>query len=195
VNRERLYYFNDTPTIVVSLPFCIKCGQEIPAGDSFCSNCGAPATPVAAAPSVESVLFTTEAYKGIFNPSRHLLFFTDRRLIVAPLPGGELGTSPSLVYNVLADLAQKAGDMKIKQLRQKGIEELLSDKKNRAIPYVEMTSIEVKGSMLGGGQININRAAGSEKFDVRVDFDRRFRIDDFERLLKPVLGDRLTVKR
>lgn len=146
-------------------------------------------------PSVELVLFTTEAYKGIFNPSRHLLLFTDRRLIVAPLPGGGLGTSPSIVANVLDDLAQKAGDMKIKQLREKGIEELLSDKKNRAIPYGEMTSIEVKGSMLGGGRININRVGGSEKFDVRVDFDRRFRIDDFERLLKPVLGDRLTVKR
>jgi len=172
------------------MPFCIKCGQEISAGDSFCSSCGAPATPVAAAPPVESVLFTTEAYKGTFSPSRHLLFFTDRRLIVAPLPGGGLGTSPSLVYNVLADLAQKAGDMKIKQLREKGIEELLSDKKNYAIPYGETTSIEVKCNILGGGWITINRVAGSEKFTV----DIKKRIGDFERLLRPVLGDRLIVK-
>jgi len=175
---------------VVSLPFCIKCGQEIPAGDSFCSNCGAPATPVAADPSVESVLFTTEAYKGIFNPSRHLLFFTDRRLIVAPLPGSGLGTSPSIVANVLDGLAQKAGDVKIKQLREKGIEELLVDKKNRAIPYEETTSIEVKCNILGGGWITINKVAGSEKFTVGI----KKRIGDFERLLRPVLGDKLIVK-
>jgi hypothetical protein len=170
-----------------SMSFCTKCGHEIPAGATFCSNCGRPVTLVAAAPPAESTLFATEGYKsGMFGQSRHLLFFTDRRLIVAPVPGG--GTSP----NVLAGLAQKAGDAKTRQLREKKIEELLLDKKNYAIPYGEMTRIEVTKTRLGGGFINISWVGGTEKFIGGAEIKKS--IDDFERLLKPVLGDRLTVK-
>jgi len=173
------------------MPFCTKCGREIPAGATLCSNCGTPVAPTGAAPPVESVLFTTQAYKGTISPSRYLIFFTDRRLIVAPVPGGG-GPSGSLVYNVLSGLAQKAGDMKIKELREKGVEELLLDKENRAIPYREMTSVEVATARLGpSGWINIKRVAGTERFSV----DIKKRLDDFERPLRPVLGDRLTVKR
>ena len=82
--------------------------------------------------------------------------------------------------------------MKIKELREKGIEELLLDKDNYAIPYGEMTSVEVAMARLGpSGWINIKRVAGTERFGV----DIKKRIDDFERLLRPVLGDRLIVKR
>jgi len=66
------------------LPFCIKCGSEVPAGAAFCPICGAPVTPAAAAPAVESALFTIDGIKGL---SRHLLVFTDRRLIVALIGG------------------------------------------------------------------------------------------------------------
>ena len=34
------------------LPFCIKCGQEVPVGATFCPNCGAQVTP-SVAPTVE----------------------------------------------------------------------------------------------------------------------------------------------
>jgi hypothetical protein len=174
------------------VPFCVKCSREISVGATFCPYCGTPATPVVTAPHVESALFTIEAYKGTFNPSRHLLFFTDRRLIVASVPGGSPGTSPSLLYNVLAGLAQKAGNEKIKQLREKEMEELLLDKKNYAIPYGEMTSIEVTTYRFGpSGWINIKRVAGTERFNAAI----KKRIDDFERLLRPVLGDQLIVKR
>jgi len=173
------------------MPFCTKCGREIPAGATLCSNCGAPVTPANAAPPVESVLFTTQASKGAISPSRHLLFFTDRRLIVAPVPTG-VGPSPSIVANVLSSLVQKAGDKKIKELREKGIEELLLDKDNYAIPYGEVTSVKVAMARLGpSGWINIKRVASSERFSV----DIKKRIDDFQRLLRPVLGDRLIVKR
>ena len=32
------------------MPFCIKCGHELPDGASFCPNCGAPVAPAIAAP-------------------------------------------------------------------------------------------------------------------------------------------------
>jgi len=96
------------------------------------------------------------------------------------------------VANVLSSLVQKAGDKKIKELREKGIEELLLDKDNYAIPYGEVTSVKVAMARLGpSGWINIKRVASSERFSV----DIKKRIDDFQRLLRPVLGDRLIVKR
>jgi len=81
---------------------------------------------------------------------------------------------------------------KIKKMKEKEIEELLSDKKTFTIPYGEVSNIEVaKGGMLKGGSIKVNRTAGKpEKFNV----DIKKRIDDFERLLKPIFGERLTVK-
>jgi hypothetical protein len=177
-----------------SMPFCTKCGGEIPTGATCCPNCGTPATPVATAPPAESTLFTTEGYKsGILGQSRHLLFFTDRRLIVAPVPGGGGGMSPSIAANVLAGLAQKAGDAKIKQLEEKRIGELLLDKRNYAIPYEEMTRIEVTKNWLGGGFINISGVRGTERFISGSEIKKR--TDDFERLLRPVLGDRLIVRK
>lgn len=166
------------------MPFCIKCGDEIPAGAAFCPSCGAPVTVVVVAPSVESALFTIDGQKGL---SRHLLVFTDRRLIVA-LVGG--GATRLLTAGVLR-MAYEGS--KIKKMKQKDIEELMSDKKTYAIPYDEISSIEVaKGGRLKAGSIKVNRTVGKpEKFNI----DIKKRIDDFERLMKPVFGERLVVKR
>lgn len=166
------------------MPFCIKCGHEISAEAAFCPSCGAPVTVVVAAPTVESALFAIDGQKGL---SRHLLVFTDRRLIVA-LVGG--GATRLLTAGVLG-MAYEGS--KIKKMKQRDIEELLSDKKTYTIPYSEVNSIEVtKGGRLKAGSIKVNRTAGKpEKFNV----DIKKRMDDFERLLKPVFGERLVVKR
>ncbi len=39
--------------------FCHKCGQALPAGASFCSNCGAPANPN---------LYTASPFSTIYRP-------------------------------------------------------------------------------------------------------------------------------
>jgi hypothetical protein len=139
---------------------------------------------VVVAPAVESALFTIDGQKGL---SRHLLVFTDRRLIVA-LVGG--GATRLLTAGVLR-MAYEGS--KIKKMKQKDIEDLLSDKKTYTIPYSEVNSIEVtKGGRIKAGSIKVNRTGGKpEKFHV----DIKKRMDDFERLMKPVFGEKLVVKR
>jgi len=141
-------------------------------------------TPVAVAPPEESGLFIIDGQKGL---SRYLLVFTDRRLIVALVSGGltRLATAGAL------RMAYES--YKIKKMKGKEIEELLSDKKTYAIPYGEISRIEVeKGGALKAGLIKVNKTVGEpEKFNVRI----KNRINDFERLLKPVLGGRLVIER
>lgn len=136
---------------------------------------------MAATSPVESALFTIDGVKGL---SRYLLVFTDRRLIV----GLVCGAATRLFTAGVCRMAHE--NSKLKKMK---IEELLSDKKTRTIPYGEIGSIEVmKERMLKWGSVTVNSTVDkAEKFYVNI----KKRIDDFERSLKPVLGKRLIVKR
>jgi len=136
---------------------------------------------LAAASPVESALFTIDGSKGL---SRHLLVFTDRRLIVGLVCSG----ATRLFTAGVCRMAHESS--KLKKMK---IEELLSDKKTRMIPYGDIGSIEVmKEGMLKWGSITVNSTVDkAEKFYVNI----KKRIDDFERSLRPVLGKRLIVRR
>jgi hypothetical protein len=184
------------------MPFCVKCGYEIPVGAAFCPSCGAPATPMptpplappytAAPPAIpitatypiESVLY---AIDGQVGASRHLLAFTDRRLIVALVGGG----ATRIITGGLLRMAYESS--KIQHMKGEVIEELLADKKTYVIPYNEIYSIEAKkGRTLGWGSITINKTSG-EQIKFNVDINRK--IDEVERCLKPILGQRLVIAR
>lgn len=141
-------------------------------------------TPVAVAPPEESELFTIDGQKGL---SRHLLVFTDRRLIIALVGGGLTRLATAGVLRMAYE------GSKIKKMKAKEIEELLSDEKTYAIPYNEISSIEAgKGGALKAGSIKVNKTVGEpERFNVQI----KKSIDDFERLLRPVLGGRLVIER
>ena len=130
-------------------------------------------------------MFTIDGLKG---PSKYLLVFTDRRLIVALVAGSATRLLTAGVSRIVYEGA------KIKKMKEKEIEELLSDKKTFTIPYGEVSNIEVAkgGLLIGGGFIKVNRTAGKPEIFFA---DMKKRMDDFERLLRPVLVDRLTVKR
>jgi len=174
------------------MPFCVRCGYEIQVGTAFCPNCGAPATPVTApppatpytAPPVESVLY---AIDGQIGASRHLLVFTDRRLVVALVGGG----ATRILTGGLLRMAYERS--KIQHMKGEAIEELLADKNTYAIPYNEINSVEAKkGRTLGWGSITINKTSGEQnKFNV----DINKKLDEFEMAMRPVFGERLIIIR
>jgi len=139
------------------------------------------------ASSFESALFAIEGFRGV---SRYLLVFTDRRLIIASVRRGAKRLATLATFG-LVELAHE--ELRAKKMKEKEIEELLSDKETYIIPYDEINSIEVvKGGMFLNGLITVYRTVGKpEKFRVYI----KKRIDNFERLLKPVFGERLVVKR
>ena len=168
------------------MSFCTSCGHKLSPDDAFCPNCGTPVKPVARTPPVspvESELFEIDGQKGL---SRHLLVFTDRRLIVGLVGGGKtrlLTAGPlRMVYE----------GRKVKKMKEQDFADLLSDDKTYTIPYEEINRIVVeRGGRLRGGSIIIDRTTGeTEKFKV----DIRKTIGGFERLMKPVFGDKLVVR-
>jgi len=163
---------------------CVKCGWEIQVGVAFCPNCGAPVTQVVATSDAESALFGIDAFKGL---SRYLLVFTDKRLIVALARGGIMRLA------TLSIVAQAYEELKLKRMMKEEIEKLLSDRKTYIIPYSEVGSMEVdEGGRFLNGAIAINRVVGeTERFRVYI----RKRIDDFEKVMRPILKERLVIKR
>lgn len=181
--------------MVVNLPFCTKCGNEISSEDDFCRKCGTPTTQTedrvqtvkqteVSAPSVESELFTIDGLKGM---SKHLLVFTNQRLIVALVGGGKTrlltGGGIRAVYE----------GRKIRKMKERDIADLMADEKSYTFPYTEINNIEVaKGGRIRSGSITIRLRVGKpEKYKVNI----KKRFSGFERLLRPVLGDKLIVIR
>lgn len=180
------------------MAFCTNCGSKVSPGDVFCPNCGVRVTrteemvrtpkiseqPVVSAPPVESELFEIDGQKGL---SRHLLVFTDKRLIVGLVGGGKTRLLTAGPLRMIHE------GRKVRKMKEQDIADLLSDEKSYTIPYNEISSVEVtKGGRLSSGTITINSTVGeSQKFKV----DIRKRIEGFERLLKPVFRERLIVRR
>jgi hypothetical protein len=167
---------------------CTRCGREVPQGAAFCPNCGKPKTSETdAASQTETILFAIEGFRGV---SRHMLIFTDHRLIIAPISVGAKRLA-SLATLGLAELAHE--EIKAKKLTGDEFEKVLSDKQTYTISNNEIKEIEVyKGMMLLNGSITINKTSGeSEKFRVNI----KKRMNDFEKSMKSLFGEQLIVKR
>ena len=180
------------------MSFCTNCGSELSPGDLFCADCGtrviSRVSKVSKTPSEdeitieyvapESELFEIDGQKGL---SRHLLVFTDRRLIVGLVGGGET----RLVTGGILRLAYEG--QKIKKMKERDLSDLLSEDNTYTIPYDQINRVVVeKGGRLRAGTIIINRSFGEEeKFKV----DIRKRVKGFERIMKPVFGEKLTIIR
>ena len=170
--------------LVMCLPFCVKCGHEIPSGSTFCPKCGAPVTTESTS-AVESVLFTTEARWG---GEKYLLFFTDRRLIIGVVRGGLF---QALTGGYIRSIYERS---KKKKMKQKEIKELVSDENTKIISYSEMTSLEaVKEKRFKKAEfMKIKRTTGKP---VPLSTLMKEKFDDFEKIMRPVLGEKLIVKR
>jgi hypothetical protein len=140
--------------------------------------------PASVPPSVESELFEIDGQKGL---SRHLLVFTNQRIIISLVGGGKTRLLTAGALRMIHE------GRKIKKMKERDIADLLSDDKTYTIPYAEINSIMVeRGGRMRGGKITINKAfGGDEKFTV----DIRKKIDGFERVMRPIFNERLTVRR
>jgi len=128
----------------------------------------------------ERVLFTIDGYRRV---NRYLLIFTNKRVVVALVSGG---ITRVLTAGLLRDMYDLR---KARKMKEKDIEELLSSDKNYAIEYRHVKRMDVsKGSRLKRGVIKISKISGeSEKFWVEI----RKKIDEFEKILRPYLGEKL----
>jgi hypothetical protein len=129
----------------------------------------------------EEVLITIE------TGGNEALFFTSNRVVVARLVGTATswGLAAALggIFGTIAE--SKMRDKKLNELRKLSPESILTDnKKNFAIPYTEITEVELGKKLkitAGGWHVH--------KFGLLKSKER----ESYANTLRPVLGDKLVV--
>lgn len=124
---------------MVYLPFCIKCGHEIPSGAAFCPNCGVP---IEVGDTGEEILGLIERVNPWGIHKEWNLFFTSSRVIVARVGGG-LGRA---IFGVIgAAVSEHRAAERSEKLKGLSPEEILrAHEDNFAIPYSDIMAVKVK---------------------------------------------------
>jgi len=127
-----------------------------------------------------------EILEAIETKDRKVLYITSNRLIIAKLGGQAL----SMAFGVFGALAESRMRAKKKEQLSKLSPEsvLTANKKNFAIPYTDVTKVEMSKGFLGQ-KITITVGAKKHKFAP----SKRKEFDDYVNVLQPLLGDKLTV--
>jgi len=127
-----------------------------------------------------------EILEVIETTDRKGLYFTSNRVIIAKLGGQAL----SMAFGVFGALAESRMRAKKKeQLSKLSPESILTaDKKNFAIPYTEVTKVELFKKMLGR---KVRITVGAKKHEFSLSKPKEF--ENYVNVLQPLLGDKLTV--
>jgi len=141
----------------------------------------------------EEVLGIIQVLKTGFRSANQILFVTPDRVIVARKSGASGG-----LFGVIGIAIQASkGKKREKEYLELSPEDVLkADKKNFALPNSEIREVELK---CGGGNLVELKIITSEKkhkwlvlpFEVK----KEQRTEDCENILRPVFGDRLSVKK
>lgn len=187
--------------------FCSNCGASHLPQDKFCKRCGHkilrsveevkvdPQPPPSPSPSItsqtrsqgdhsssESILGTIINCKTIFPSINYILFFSDRRIIIAKkglfssfteggaATGGILG---ALIGAGVDATLKRSGKEKVDQLHQLTPDQILAkDKNNREILFNNIKVIELKNpGFLSDGEIKIKVPDGEYNWIMEVDKD------------------------
>ena len=127
-----------------------------------------------------------EILEVIETTDRKGLHFTSNRVIVAKLGGQAL----SMAFGVFGALAESRMRAKKKeQLKKLSPESILTaDKKNFAIPYTEVTKVEMSKGFLGG---KVKITVGAKKHQFKLSKPKEFQ--SYVNVLQPILSDKLSV--
>ena len=126
---------------------------------------------------------------------KYLLVFTDRRVVAAFEGGG-------LTRLVTAGVGRMAyDDAKIKWMKGRSIEELLSDNRSFFIPYGDIRFIEfvaivnkVLFTKMGYISVKIIKNVGSLG-ELMIARTMPEKLDELDRYLRPVLGEKIVLKK
>jgi hypothetical protein len=130
-----------------------------------------------------------------FAPAHEDLFLTKDKVIIARLGGGRQYIIGGIVMGILID-------EKDKEVRKISAEDILkADKNNYAIPYSEITKVELKKNHgIVSFQIQTKEkkrnwyALGIHEKDGAEDKDViKLQLFDFEKRLRPILGGKLSI--
>lgn len=117
---------------------------------------------------------------------RKALYFTSNRVIVAKVGGQAL----SMAFGIAGALAESRMQAKKKEQLSKLTPEsiLTADKKNFAIPYTEITKVELFKKMFGR---KIRIIVGGKKHEFSLGKPKE--LESYVNTLRPVLADKLVV--
>ena len=127
------------------------------------------------------------------------LFFTPDRVVVARTSGG-LGMAFGAVA---AGLEAYKGIKKEKEYLELSLQEILEiDKDNFALPYFEITKVELKKGWLKQPKLSIilsREVSKEKKYEWNlmglIVPEKGVKFEDYENTLRPIFGDRLSVKK
>jgi len=173
---------------VILLPVCKKCGSVVPAGASFCPNCGSQVGEVKASKRSESEQILHRFGCTGTGTEFFELVFTPNRMIIA-----KTGGQP---YLTLSQMLQAAAESKKKEAELQGLspEGILADNpENIPIAYSDILSIEMKRpGLFGGGRMKIQVRETKKQYEFRLPEKRDFQGHaDF---LRSILKERVVVK-
>lgn len=120
------------------------------------------------------------------------LFFTPDRVIVARTSGG-LG---AVFGGIGAGIDAYRGGKKAEELGKLSMESVLTaDKHNYAVSNSEITKVELRKKWTGI-KINIETKDETGKWTcIGIPEKKKVKIEDYENILRPVFGDKLSVKK
>ena len=148
----------------------------------------------------EKILGVIRLRAGVRAPTA--LFFSSNRLIVAKTVGGKWRFALASFGVWGEDAADSRAKQKAEKLRELSPESILkADKNNFAIPYSDITKVEMKkGGRMRGSKLKV--FTDTKKYDFRI-FSKRAlagfvyrehkEIEDQVNLVRSVLSDRLSV--
>lgn len=145
--------------------------------------------------AAESIIYSVDVEEVKVGGNKYLLVFTDRRIVSAFEGGGLTRLATTGIGRMAYD------DAKIKWMKGRTIEELLSDDRSFFIPYSELRVIEfvaivqkVLFTKMGYISVKINKAADSLQ-DLMIARTMPEKLDEIERYLKPVLGEKIVLRK
>jgi len=145
--------------------------------------------------SSEYSVYSIAAEEPRVKGTKYLLVFTNRRLIAAFESGG-------LTRLATAGVARTAYDnAKMQQMKEKTLDELLSDRRSFFIPYSDIRNVEFEAvakkvllSNINYLLVKFNRVTGIQH-ELMIPRTKPEKLDEIERYLRPVLQERLIVRK
>jgi len=138
---------------------------------------------------------------GVFRPAfmkqiAEILFFAPDRTIVARKGSGGIGMMFGAVGAAAeAVITARKEKKKEKELREFSLEDILNaDKNNYAIPNSDITEVELK-KYVRGAKLNIKTSKKYGKAKWYVEGAWKDVGEKYENMLRPIFGDKLSVKK